>query len=552
MKLSTLSTKLSTFFFFIGVFVFATTASAPRVFASTVFTDNFDSYSTGTIVGQGGWSGYGTVINTDSVSPSKSMQVSGAGGVPQSPSMTTVSLGYFEMNYKWVTGGSGTKLPFYLNGDGGSATKITTNFQEGGGSTHSAFGITGISNDVWHTVVVEFDCATDEYRVSLDSGTFTSWIGMYNTCNNISNFSINGYWDGNQKIDDVTFHDSAWTPPITDFSTRFIEITPLDGDTVSSTTPVTVGSHLYINASDYDADQYLSITFQNDTVSNIGGSVLDAWNSAWGTGSTGGFAEIRLAVTSGDNDISTTTSNFIRDGRVTATYALKSPTFWSSLWVVGGLFSGSTVMSTTTQFIVGEKTSFDEAIDAGDNGLANGILFGTTTDIIGSNFNADVCTVSNFNLIGCLKGIIVPSPQAFQTLFTQAKDGFLSYFPFGYVTRFYAIVSGTATSTLPVLSMTIPTGFPSGGNTITLSPWGHLMGQGSYLATATSTQTGVTFYSSFEVYWNRFVYFVFGLGVCLRLLGMNDTVTLPFGRSRQEKEYAERQKLRDASNKKRK
>lgn len=348
------------------------------------------------------------------------------------------------------------------------------------------------------------------------------------TCTTIYTFTITSRLISNI----VCTLGSCLAPPVT--STRFILTTPLNEAVVSSTSPVTVGAHLYINSADFANDQYLSITFQNETVSALGGSALDAWNSAWGTGSTGGFPEIKLAVVSGDNDISTTTTHFVRDGRVTATYALKSPTFWSSLWFVGSLFSGNTVMSTTTTFVVGEKTDYDMAIDQGGAGLANTILFGTTTQgfstsTIEAMTSACLPYTGHFNLFGCVQGLIVPPQSVIQNLFGQAKDGFLSYFPFGYVTRFYAIISGTGTTTLPSLSVTVPAGFPASGDTINLTMWGHLMGAGSYLSTATSTVTGHTFYATFEPYWEKFAYFVFGLGVCLRLLGMNSVVSFGFG-----------------------
>jgi len=319
----------------------------------------------------------------------------------------------------------------------------------------------------------------------------------------------------------------AYTPPV-DTSTRFISTTPLNEEVVSSTTPVTVGAHLFINPSDYQDGMYLNVAFTNQTVQFQGGSALDAWNSAWGTGSTGGFGAIKIPLVSGDNDVSTTTSNFVRDGRVTASWSVQTPTFWSSLWWIGDLFSGNTSLATTTTFIVGEKTMTDIGWDNGGAGLANGILFGTTTSgIATSTFEA--CYPSAFNLVGCAKGLIIPSPQAISLVLAQAKDGFLSYFPFGYVSRFYNIISGTATTTLPNLSITVPAGFPASGDTLNLTMWGKLMGPGSYLSTATSTVTGHTFYGTFESYWEKFVYFVFGLGVALRLLGMNSVVSFGLG-----------------------
>lgn len=310
--------------------------------------------------------------------------------------------------------------------------------------------------------------------------------------------------------------------------TRFISTSPLNEEVVSSTTPVTIGSHLYINSDDYKDGMYLNVAFTNQTIAMQGGSALDAWNSAWGVGSTGGFASIKIPLVSGDNVVSTTTSNFVRDGRVTASWFVQNPTFWSSLWWIGSLFSGNTSIATSTTFIVGEKTQTDLGWDNSGAGLANGILFGTTTaGIATSTFEA--CYPSAFNLVGCAKGLIIPSPQSISLALGQAKDGFLSYFPFGYVSRFYKIISGTATTTLPNLSITVPAGFPASGDTLNLTMWGKLMGPGSYLSTATSTVTGHTFYGTFESYWEKFVYFVFGLGVALRLLGMNSVVSFGLG-----------------------
>ena len=195
---------------------------------------------------------------------------------------------------------------------------------------------------------------------------------------------------------------------------------------MSSTSPVTITAHLYVNDSDYHDDMYLNISFTNDTLSLQGGSALDAWNSAWNTGSTGGFASIKIPLVSGDNTVSTTTTNFISDGRVSASWSVQSPTFWSSLWLIGDLFSGSTLIATSTTFIVGAKTFTDVAMDSMGEGLANAILFGTTTNIIGSNFDEKSCLPLSdyFNMGGCLKGLIIPSPLSLNTMFTQAKEGF--------------------------------------------------------------------------------------------------------------------------------
>lgn len=413
-------------------------------------------------------------------------------------------------------------------------------FNEGNDTSNcvSSSGLlwTNISGSIWEHVITGCSGNIGGYGIITNATAPVTNFGGKGTGGQVFNGVTSAYIGAGTlaiQVCDSGGCSGGFSPPITDTSSRFILTTPLNEATVSSSSPVTVGAHLYINEDDYNSDQYLSITFRNETVEALGGSAFDAWNSAWGTGSTGGFPEIQIPLVTGDNNVSTTTSNFVRDGRVTTVYAVKSPTFWSSLWVIGSLFSGETLMSTTTTFIVGEKTDYDIAIEQGGIGVANTILFGTTTQGFSTSTieaMTEACIPSlNFNLFGCAKGLIIPPQSVITNLFQQAKDGFLSYFPFGYVTRFYAIVSGTATSTLPSLSITIPAGFPSAGQTLNLTMWGKLMGQGSYLSTATSTVTGVTFYESFRVYWERFVYFVFGLGVCLRLLGMNSVVSFGWG-----------------------
>jgi len=62
------------------------------------------------------------------------------------------------------------------------------------------------------------------------------------------------------------------------------------------------------------------------------------------------------------------------------------------------------------------------------------------------------------------------------------------------------------------------------------------MGTGSYLATATSTATGHTFEGTFESYWDTFVYFVFGLGAVLRLVGMNSTLSFGWGNKKPDQQ----------------
>lgn len=312
-------------------------------------------------------------------------------------------------------------------------------------------------------------------------------------------------------VSDLYFQINTEGSGIITNETRFISVIPVASSTVATTT--TIGASLYIKPSDYKEGMYLQMSFTNQSVSLLGGSVLDAWNSASGQG-----REIRLPLSSGSNNVSTTTT-FITAGKNTGIYKIVSPTFTSSIPILGVLFSPSIVLSTSTYFFVGQKTSFDSAVELGGESLTEYILTGTTT---GANTITNCANIATSGIVPCLVSLVVPSSQTLTDDITRLRNGFLSSWPLGYITRIITILTASTTASLPVLSATVPNGVVGAGAHITLD-LNHSLDYilysnvGSFAnESASSTDT---FFNITNYYWKIMVYLAVAFYIMRRIMG---------------------------------
>jgi len=122
--------------------------------------------------------------------------------------------------------------------------------------------------------------------------------------------------------------------------------------------------------------------------------------------------------------------------------------------------------------------------------------------------------------MGCLSFLLIPDAGSLSDAMTSFKNGFLTRVPWGYATRFFTIVSGNATATLPTLQVTLPSNFPSDLRNIALpdlTPW-NAFATTSILSTATSSDNK-TIWDTVTPIWNTVVLFAFAVGVVHELLG---------------------------------
>jgi len=246
----------------------------------------------------------------------------------------------------------------------------------------------------------------------------------------------------------VSTDDVPPLPP-TDTTTRFISVTPTASTTVATST--TIGAEVYINANDFVDGMYLDMAFTNQTVANVGGSALDAFNAAFGGAGNGG-TPIQFPLVSGDNVISTSTI-FNVIGVTDGVYRVVSPTWYSNLWLIGSLFQGNTIIASSTRFVVVQPTGLDIALSQGGQSLVSALLTGTTTMPVIN------CDVRGFNLENCLISLIVPPSSVLKADLDELR----SKSPFGWLYRIVSLMGGSATTTLPVLSYTFQSDSPLSG-----------------------------------------------------------------------------------------
>jgi len=296
-----------------------------------------------------------------------------------------------------------------------------------------------------------------------------------------------------------------------DTTTHFIHVDPTVGSTTATTT--TIGAHLYVNENDYVSGTYLSMSFTNQTVSLLGGSALDAFNSSFQSA-----LSITIPLVSGENTVSTTTT-FTSAGRTNATYRIVIPDT-GFLATLG--FGSDSVFSTTTSFFVGYATPLDNAVSQGADSTAQYILTGTTT---GATTIVNCGAILTGGLVPCLVSLVVPSPQVISDDFTRLRNGFLSAWPLGYVTRFVSIFTASTSAPIPVLSAVIPAGIVGSGSRITLD-LNHSLDYILNRVPSSISTTTQTFYEVTSYYWNILVYLGLAFYILRRVLGFHIIPTI--------------------------
>src|SRR3989338_2857205 len=307
---------------------------------------------------------------------------------------------------------------------------------------------------------------------------------------------------------DLYFWINADYSAIPDTSTRFIFLSPVASSTVATST--TVGAHVYVNESDWEDGTYLSLAYTNQTVAHVGGSALDAWYAAFGTGSTGGDTAIHLPLLAGDNDVATSTV-FPFIGRTIGNYKIIRPSAYEGLWLIGRFFGGQTIVASSTSFIVVQRTSVDIAVEAGGTALIDALITGTTTAPILN------CHVTSFSLELCLISLIVPPASVLKADFERFRDAFLTKLPLGYVTRVISVMATTTPVALPTLDFTMPSVI--GGQHVELDPWPYLFSASSTIGSASSTE-GQTFREITEPYWYMLWAVILVLAITKHVIGM--------------------------------
>ncbi len=242
------------------------------------------------------------------------------------------------------------------------------------------------------------------------------------------------YWAANRAA-------SIWGASSTSTTvTRIITTTPADQETVASSTTFTLGMTGYITPDDFGngVGVNVHIRFRSMDVQPTGAFGGINQDLYWSLSSFGSIIQ------------STTTDLSAYVGNFTMYTAIEHPAFT----VFGYGFFTRTLAQTLTQFVVGTSTQFgalQAQLQRKYIGLGGNYGLSTTTP-------NSVCTplTGDFDLAACVMILVIPDQQSLTDEWTSFQNGFLSKFPWGYVTRFGVIMTGNATDTLPTFTVTLP------------------------------------------------------------------------------------------------
>jgi len=376
-----------------------------------------------------------------------------------------------------------------------------------------------------------------------EGSTHYEWCGLvddvdinncsWNTSNDTN--SVNGTsYDGIQFVNYAPAAGTVYVDEIsspssgggeTETVTAIISMIPEPDSLISTSTTEVIGVTGFVQQSDFTDSTTVYIRWRQQTGVGVGdNSDLEEWG------------EYEYLVTNFGNFTATTSLDNLdlHTGEYLAYAELRNPKFS----ILGyDMFWYSVVEPVMWRFTVSTSTEADkDSVIMLMNTTGIGIVNASTTASI-STSTSMCASLTNFNLVGCVKMLFTPDPDSVEQMKGQAMS-VLELFPWGYATRAIALVSGVASSTdigsttiaggvssdLPSLNISLAdTGLASavGVEEINLTPWSMLMSEESILGTATSPKDGKTFREITEPYWNFLVVFMFGFSMVLQLLGIN-------------------------------
>lgn len=302
-------------------------------------------------------------------------------------------------------------------------------------------------------------------------------------------------------MDDHDLRDSAWTDiyqlvflnheltgsTISTSNTRIISLNPLDGETIvtsNATTSVDFRLTVYISPDDVGDFFTIKINFRNiDQNTILNGECTNDLDLSLGLCSE--FTKTFFsgnATTTGFTGIASST--VLRRGNYRVTASLDTSTSAGGINLGFFGFLGAKSLSLSHQFIVGSSTWIGSQSQNLFSDLDNffGTLPATTTQA-----NAATCSPlsSSFGVRECIAFLFIPDARQLNSTMQSFRDGFLVRAPWGYVTRFFDILSSSATSSLPMIEYQFDPNGPLAGKTWTIDI-------GDMVAGASTALNGVT------------------------------------------------------------
>lgn len=271
-------------------------------------------------------------------------------------------------------------------------------------------------------------------------------------------------------------------------TTRIIAFVPENGSTIATSSTAGFEIYGFVNEDDWSPGTHVVMKYAPNTAYQA--SVTNP----------------NLLFTTLDFNISqpgffgfVTTSPVLHGGEYTMQMYIETPSFFTKIlsWLgLSDLATWDRNAQRTSSFTAGQKTSYDIFVQETESNLQN---------YLNSSTASTTCYVASFDFWGCVNLLFVPQPQPIEETLLDFRDGFLSRYPWGYVTRFMVIVSGTAaTSSLPTADVHIPVG-PSDQFIYHIDMGEMVHGAGTFLDSVTDRNTGLTMEEEVRPYWKWFL-----------------------------------------------
>lgn len=383
----------------------------------------------------------------------------------------------------WVGGGTPTGTTFAVFINWYNDTTCSTQTGSFGGITHDVGSdLTGFVSNTQQQIDLTIDnvdlatsSANHYMRIDIYRNGGSNCTGLGTRCGayatfgmaSTSNYNNNAYFQ---------IYDTFGNSTVDTTKTYIADVTPPNGATVATSTTFTFGGHGYVTSADFVSGMYLQIKYVR--LSDLQAAVANVDNL---------YTVFNIPITqSGEFTLSTTTS-LINTGQYQILSSIRSPSLVNNFFNFLGFGQFATLgiqSATTTVFTAAHLSGYD-------------IFVASTTASIDSYLASSTISMAScsswvsFNLADCMNLLFVPQVGPIRTALNSFKDGFLSYAPWGYMTRFLVIVSGSATTSLPAISIPTPLGDPSKPSYIngsfTLDPNDMLRGGGALVNSIQTT-----------------------------------------------------------------
>jgi len=358
----------------------------------------------------------------------------------------------------------------------------------GGGGIDGTFPYDNLNNTLYAnygaTTTSGWVCFTVSGAGGSPCGTDPTWrVYWSGSVSGYASSSLPGF-----KISTTTIASSTPT------HTEIVSVTPVNGSTIATSTTATIGAIVWVDPNQWTQDLSNNLGPYTLTIQVIPATAAQV--AAVPSAVQSLYPKYTFTVeNAGYSYFSTTT-----DASDPGTYQMqteftKSQTWYGQIFnfLSFGTVSGGNILDATS-------TSFNA-----NRSLIGTLLSASTTAMIQQLFassTASFATLSNecipglgFDIGGCFALIFIPDTNALGAWLSLFKNQFLSYAPWGYATRFITILTTSATSSSPVISLTFPVGsygHTTDTNTFSINMDSSMQAGSALLNGVTSTWNGNT------------------------------------------------------------